>query len=321
MRDLSILIPARNEMFLRYTVYEILKNIEADTEIIVTLDGEWADPPLDDHDRVKLIYVNNPVGQREAANIACRISDAKYVMKVDAHCSFEKGFDRKMLEMYEKVGDDVTMIPIMRNLWAFDWNCRDCNWKEYQGPEPKECKRCKGTNLRRKMMWIGKRRPQSTSYCFNPRPQFRYFEDWKHREPYISDRKNKKYTETMSIQGSCFMITRSKYIELNICDSSLGSWGNQGIEVACKTWLSGGRVLVNHDTWYAHLFRTRHNFKFPWPVSGRDQDRTKRNVRNLLWSWKWEHKKKPVHWLVEKFWPVPEWSDEDLQKLKAIENK
>jgi len=53
------------------------------------------------------------------------------------------------------------------------------------------------------------------------------------------------------------MLTREKYWELNICDESLGSWGSQGIEVACKTWLSGGKCLVNHSTWYAHMFRTQ----------------------------------------------------------------
>jgi hypothetical protein len=40
-KDLSILIPARNEMFLKNTVEDALKNSEADTEIIVALDGAW----------------------------------------------------------------------------------------------------------------------------------------------------------------------------------------------------------------------------------------------------------------------------------------
>ena len=37
----------------------------------------------------------------------------------------------------------------------------------------------------------------------------------------------------------------------------VGNWGNQGIEVALKTWLSGGGVLVNHNTWYAHVLEHR----------------------------------------------------------------
>ena len=97
MRDLSVLIPARAEMFLKNTIDDILKNIEADTEIIVTLDGEWADPPIPQNDRVNIIYVPESIGQRAAQNIACRLSKAKFVMKADAHVAFDKGFDRKMI--------------------------------------------------------------------------------------------------------------------------------------------------------------------------------------------------------------------------------
>ena len=93
MKELSILIPSRNEMFLAKTIEDILANIEADTEIIAGLDGQWADPPVPQHERVNLIYVPEAIGQRAGANIACRLSKAKYVMKVDAHCSFDKGFD------------------------------------------------------------------------------------------------------------------------------------------------------------------------------------------------------------------------------------
>lgn len=320
--QLSILIPARNEMFLKTTIEDALKNIEADTEIIAVLDGSWIEPAIEQHERVNIIYINKAAGQRAATNFACRLSRAKYVMKLDAHCSFDKGFDRKMLEAFEKTGDNVTMLPIMRNLWAFDWKCYKCGWKIYQDKAPQKCEQCGDTkNLKKKMLWIGKHNPQSTSYCFDSAPKFTYFEAWKHKEPYITNKKEKGLTQTMSIQGSCFMLTRKKYWELNICDETMGSWGNQGIEVAGKTWLSGGEVLVNHNTWYAHLFRTKTKFGFPWPVSGRAQKKTKENVRNLLWGMKANKQIRPVSWLVEKFWPVKGWTDEDLKKLKASESK
>lgn len=321
--DLSVLIPARNEMFLKNTVEDILKNSEADTEVVVVLDGSWADPQLRQHERVNIIYVNKAIGQRAATNLACRLAKGKYVMKMDAHCSFDKGFDKKMVNMFAEVGDNVTMLPIMRNLWAFDWKCYDCGWKCYQanGKDGMRCGDCNSSNMRRKMVWKGKSNPQSTSYCFNSEPRFMYFEDYKHRPEYIEDKETKRVTETMSIQGSCFMLTREKYWELNICDESFGSWGNQGIEVACKTWLTGGRVLVNHNTWYAHLFRTNDNLKFPWPVSGRDQLKTKAKVRKAIWEGKINGQIHPVSWLVEKFWPVKGWTDEDLKKLKVSETR
>ncbi len=319
MPDLSILIPSRCEMFLKDTVEDILKNIEADTEIIVTLDGEWSDPPLVQNERVNIIYVPQSVGQRAATNLACKLSRSKYVMKIDAHCAFDKGFDRKMLEAFKETGDNVTMVPIMRNLWAFEWACYEnyCGWKQYQGPTPKKCPKCGSSRkIRRRMTWIGKNNPQSTSYCFDSEPKFSYFEDYKHRPEYIKDNAEKGLTKTMSLQGSCFMCTREKYWDLNLCDESFGSWGNQGIEVACKTWLSGGEVICNHRTWYAHLFRTNTEFSFPWPVSGREQQKTKKNVKDFLWSGKWEKQIHPVSWLVEKFWPVKGWTEDDLEKLK-----
>lgn len=332
-KDLSILIPARNEMFVKNTVEDILKNIEADTDVIVVLDGAWDDPKIEPHDRVNVIYVPVAVGQRAATNLAAKLSEAKYVMKVDAHCAFDKGFDRKMIEAFAKQPDDkVTMVPIMRNLWAFDWKCYRCGWKKYQGPTPTRCEKCNDSRyMKRKIMWIGKHNPQSTSYCFDSGgiaqrgidkcdPHFQYFEDWKHREPYMSDRDKTRFTETMSLQGSAFMLTRENYWKWEVSDESMGNWGNQGIEVACATWLSGGRCLVYHDTWYAHMFRTQGgDFSFPWQNSGRETKATKDNVRDKFWHKKHPHQIYPVSWLVEKFWPVNGWTQEDLEKLKSQE--
>jgi hypothetical protein len=129
----------------------------------------------------------------------------------------------------------------------------------------------------------------------------------------------KDINETMSLQGSCFMCTRDKYWELGICDEEFGSWGSQGIEVACKFWLSGGRVLVNKKTWYAHMFRTKPNFSFPYHLSGRQTQHAKHRAKDLFFNNKWDKQKKPLSWLVEKFAPIPEWTDEDLKKLKESE--
>jgi len=51
-----------------------------------------------------------------------KLSKAYWVMKCDAHCSFDQGFDRKMIEFMDKHGDDVTSVPIMRNLWPSTGN-------------------------------------------------------------------------------------------------------------------------------------------------------------------------------------------------------
>ena len=210
-KDLSILIPARDEMFLAHTIQDILENIEADTEVIAVLDGGWADPPVRQHERVNIIYVPKSIGQRAATNLACKLSKAKYVMKVDAHCSFDKGFDRKMLEGFKRVGDNVTMVPLMRNLWAFDWICKECNKgvRVYQD-RPSICPVC-GAQMKKRIIWVGKRRPQSYAYCFDSEPHFQYFRKYNRRSEYKKSLKKTGCTETMSLQGSCFMLTRKKY--------------------------------------------------------------------------------------------------------------
>ena len=305
--DLSIIIPARNEEFLLLTVQDILKHIEGKTELIIVLDGHWANPPIPQNERIKIIYHHQSIGQRAAANEAVKLSKAKYIMKVDAHCAFDQGFDVKMMK---EMRDDWTMVPLMKNLHVFDWVCSKCKFRKYQGPTPERCTKCGGKMIR-DMIWKPKPSPNSTSYCFDPEPHFQYFGEFKKRPEGQGD-----ITPTMSLQGSCFMMTRKKYWELNVCDEQFGSWGSQGIEVACKTWLSGGKVMVNKKTWYAHLFRTQGgDFGFPYPQSGRQVQQAKRMVKDLFFNNKWKQQIHPLSWLIRKFWAIKGWKQKDLDDL------
>lgn len=312
MKDdsLSVVIPSRCEMFLSRTVEDIVKNVRGNTDVIVVLDGEWADPPLVDQPKVTIIHHSVSVGQRAATNNAVKLSKAKYVLKCDAHCSFDEGFDVKMME---EMQDNWTMVPVMRNLHVFDWVCKKCGDRRYQDVTPTSCPKCDNkTEFVRDVVWIAKTNPQSTSYCFDSEPHFQYFREFKARKEAKGN-----ITETMSLQGSCFMLMRDKYWELSICDESFGSWGSQGIEVAVKTWLSGGRVVCNHNTWYAHMFRTKGgDFGFPYPQSGRQVAKAKKHARDVFFNNKWPLQKHPLSWLLEKFWPVPGWTDAQLADLK-----
>jgi hypothetical protein len=315
MTSLSILIPARNEQFLSRTIEDILANIEGDTDIIAVLDGQWAHPPIVDHPRVTLIYHPQPIGQRAATNEAARISTAKYLMKLDAHCSMDKGFDVKLMADMQ---DDWCIVPVMKNLHAFNWRCQACGNETYQGPYPTVCARCESSGqFEQVILWFPKPSPNSKAYCFDSEPHFQYFREFSKRPEGKGE-----LTETMSLQGSCFMMTRDKYFELDVCDESFGSWGSQGIEVACKFWLSGGQVMVSHKTFYAHLFRTQGaDFGFPYHLSGKQVDHAKRRARELFFEGKWDKAIRPLSWVLEKFWPVNGWTIEDLEAQKARESK
>jgi len=308
--DLSILIPARNEMFISNTVEDILKNKRGKTEIIVGLDGEWAEPGIDDHMDVRIVYVSESLGQRAMTNKLCRLSKAKYVIKCDAHCAFDEGFDVKMMEAM-KGHDNWTMVPIMRNLHAFDWVCKNGH-RRYQGPSG-PCTEC-GEPTTRDIVWFAKPSPASTSYCFDKTMHFQYFNEFKKRPEGQGD-----ITPTMSLQGSFFMLTRDKYWELDICDEKHGSWGQQGVEVACKTWLSGGQVMVNQKTWYAHMFRTQGgDFGFPYPQSQKQVEKAREYSRGLWLGNKWPLAKHNLQWLIDKFAPVPDWEASGQSATKEV---
>ena len=303
MTDLSILIPSRNEMFLARTIQDILEHAETDIEVIAVLDGARANPPVPQHEQVNVIFLQKPIGQRAATNMAARSSRGKYVMKVDAHCAFAQGFDRVMLE---DITPDVTMVPILHRLWAFDWECYRCGWKMYQCEPPVVCPDCGNENIRRKIVWISEMQSQRTSYYFDRNLRQQNFDEYTHRDEYKKALAETGLTETMSVAGSCWMMTKDKYFELDVCDEEWGFWGSQGIEVACKTWLSGGRVLVNHHTWYAHL--SRPGIGFPYRLDRKHPFHAKKMARDILLSDKWDKAIHPMSWLVDKFAPVNGWT-------------
>jgi hypothetical protein len=141
---------------------------------------------------------------------------------------------------------------------------------------------------------------------------FQYFGEFSKRPEGQGD-----LTPTMSLQGSFFMLTREKYWELNICDEEVGSWGQQGVEVAMKTWLSGGKVMVNQKTWYAHMFRTQGgDFGFPYPQSGRQVDHARRHSRDLWLNNKFEKQVYPLSWVIDKFMPVSRWDEDSLARVR-----
>ena len=304
MYDLSILIPARNEEFLKHTVEDILEKKKGKTQIIVGLDGYKDNVPQ--HKDVMVLEAPEAIGQRAMQNRLARLSDAKYVMKVDAHCMFDDAFDVKMLDGFAKEGDDVTFVPVMRNLWVFDWKCMKCGSRWYMGPKPTRCmtqegdnivphEECDGQEFTKRMVWkVNPRRPNNTAYVFDANLQFWYFNELKRVQ-------QGDYPETLSLQGSCFMATRQNYFDKELCDESWGSWGQQGTEVALKTWLSGGRVLCNRHTWYAHMFRTQPGFSFPYPQSGRGQEEARKISQELFFNNKWPKQTLPLSWLLEKF--------------------
>lgn len=302
MADLSVIIPGRNEIFMRQTVENVLANIRGNTEVIAVLDGYWPDPVLDDHQRLKVIHHTVPVGQRAATNDGARLSRAKYVMKLDAHCAVDEGFDVKLMQDCEP---DWTLVPVMYNLHAFDWQCVSCGHRVYQGPKPEACERCGGREGQEMVVvWKPRRSRVTYSWRFDSSMQFQYWHEHRARP----ETRRGQFIETMCHIGACWFMGSDRYWELDGLDEQHGSWGQVGVETSCKAWLSGGKLLTAKRTWFSHMFRTNNNgFTFPYQISGNAIERAKAYSRDLWLNDRWPKAVRPLSWLVDKFAPVPGW--------------
>lgn len=277
---LSVIITARNEIYLEQTIRNVLENAEGDIEIIILLDGYIPDPQIViNDDRVLFIHHPESIGQRQSINEGARLAKGKYIMKLDAHCAVDKGFDVKLVADCEY---DWTVIPRMYNLDVKTWL-------------PKWHKRTD-------YMYIG----------WNDKKQLRslYYKGDEYRKWH---NKTEEIDDTMGCMGPCFFMHKDRFWELGGCDEAHGSWGSQGIEVACKAWLSGGRLVVNKKTWFAHWFRGDEGF--PYPISQKDVDKARQHSEGLWLNNKWDKQVRNFQWLIDKFNPP---NLENMDNLQSI---
>src|SRR3989344_4589848 len=118
MESVSVIIPSRNEKFLDQTILDIQKKFKGDYEIIVTLDGEWADPIKG----VKYIYNEESKGMRTAINQAVAEASGKYIMKLDAHCMVDVGIDEKLKSVHQ---DNWVQTPRRKRFNVRKWELTD----------------------------------------------------------------------------------------------------------------------------------------------------------------------------------------------------
>jgi hypothetical protein len=310
-KALSVIIPGRNEQFMRHTVDDVLAHSSDDTEVIAVCDGYWPQPVLEDHPRLQVMHFTDSIGQRAATNAGAKLSSAKYIMKLDAHCSTDENFDEKLIA---KMQPDWTMVPAMHRLHVFDWACSECGEREYQGNKPDKCKECGSTEFSMHMVWQPRFRYEPTvSWRFDRELHFQYWRKHKHR-PEVQEQAKTGIIETMSCIGCAFLMERERFWELGGMDEGHGSWGQFGTELACKAWLSGGKLVTCLDTWIAHLFRTGNFAKggqssWPYPINQRDIDKARKYSREMWLNDKWPKAVRPLSWLVDHFNPVPDWHE------------
>ena len=296
---LSIIIPDRNgQPYLSKTIDDILAKAGGNIEIIVVMDGVWADPPLKYDKRVKIIHhgtVHNNLGMRESINRGIAISKGKYIMKCDEHVMFDKDFDLKL-----KIDCEENWVVIPRR-----YRLDPDNWKiQEDGRAP-------------------------VDYMFIAYPYERPYDetcgmhgDWDRQR--AIDRKDILIDDVMTGQGSCYFMHRSFWDRvIKRMDSDLyGTFTQEAQEITMKAWLSGGRVVVNKKTWYAHMHKGKRGKGYgfsnaQYAAHQADKEKGRLACIDYWLNNRWPGAVFDFEWLLKKFWPIPTWPENWKERIEV----
>jgi len=274
----SVVIPSRSERFLAPTVEDVLGKSAGPVEVIVVLDGYWPDPPLRDDKRLVILHRGAPQGMRPGINAAVAVAQGDYLMKLDAHCMVDEGFDEKL---QVECADDWIVVPRRHRLDAENWCLQDV------GKPPIDA--------------------HYLSYPFerdNDTSCGLHGTVWTQR---ARERSEVLLDDEMSSQGSCWFMSRTHWDRLG--EMEIDRYGNfiqEFQELGLKTWLGGGAVKTNKRTWYAHLHKGAKHGR-GYSLSG-SRHREGAAFATRYWMCdEWPERKHDLRWLVEKFAPVPGW--------------
>ena len=272
MTKVSVIIPARNEKYLAKTIEEVFSKAAGPVEAIVVLDGATTDPLPPAQPNLKFIIKNKSHGLREAINDAAQKATGKYLLKADAHCIFSPGYD---VTLQQACKDNWVTVP--RRYWmdsSQGWKVIPSTPADYHYLTFPWVPSGLSLNV---VVWNGRNK----------------------------DRQNEIIDETMGIHGSMWFM-HTKYFLQNLEGLNTKNFGYYGehLEVVLKTWLSGGQVMVNKNTWYAHLQDVTTTDRL-WPEKFRDIANSHRLVTKYWINNSWGKQIHNFDWLVDRFWPLP----------------
>lgn len=212
MEGVSVIIPSRCERFLDQTIFDIQKKFRGTYEIIVTLDGEWAQPLKG----VRYIYNEKAKGMRTAINQAVAIAQGKYIMKLDAHCMVDEGIDEKLKAAHQ---DNWVQAPRRKRFDPEKWELTDIESPDID------------------YMFVGA--------SFKGHKDNAKNRDQELKKKLIDD------TEVFQGSCYFILKDYFHKLEL-LDDKNFGKMGSEALEIALKCRHDRGRVIVNKNTWYAH---------------------------------------------------------------------
>lgn len=299
---LSVIIPSRNDEFLQKTINDLLEKAEGEIEVIVILDGYWPDPILEDDPRVIILHqglFHDSWGMRRAINDGVALSKGEYIMKIDEHCMVDEGFDKKLIEDYE---EGSVVIPRRYRLDAENWSIIE------DGRPPIDYM---------KMDYPYAKPHDKTQGLHGAEDRQRF-----------KDRENILIDEVMTMQGSCYFMSRKHWDNVikRMEDEDYGPFTQEAQEISNKTWMSGGRCLVNKKTWYAHLHKGARGKGYGFSTE-QYKKHCELNEKGRLYCidfWvndRWAERKINFRDIINRFWPVPGWPEDWETRLHEDKKK
>lgn len=283
------MIPARNEQFLNKTIKDLIEKAKGEIEVIAVLDGYWS--PVIQDPRVIYIHFTEPVGMRACINAGVAIAKGEYIMKTDAHCMFDEGYDEVLKADCE---DDWVVVPRRLRLEPETWTLREVakppmDYMFLTYPDPSDLGAFGGPSLQGK--------------------------EWRERN-LDESLKSKLIDDCMTFQGSCWFMKKSYYEWLELMDqATYGEFGKEAQEIGLKCWLSGGRVIRNKKTWYAHLHKGK-KYGRGYPLSKKEFGKATDEINRWLKQKIWHKQKYPLSYLIRKFPDCPQWTEERIREAE-----
>lgn len=269
MSRVSIIIPSRDERWLKNTVDDLLNKASGDIEIIAVVDGPTTHKLPEERNNVKLIRLSEPMGMRHGINLASSVATGKYLMKLDSHCTMTEGFD----ELLQKDCEDNWVVISRRGELNPDWTVTDHTIADY--------------------FYMSSPWTSSKGYF----RMCRWITRDKQRSEYMLD-------ETLTFSGSHWFMPKKHFENIGTMDEDrFGQWSGEPEEIACKTWLSGGKVMLNKNVTHNHLRKEKigRPYDVGWDLALKGlQEGTK------YWSNdEWPNRIHNFEWLIDRFWPLP----------------
>ena len=288
--ELTVCIPNRNSPYTTNTIKDVLAKAGCSVEVIVNVDEEWPTPLVND-ERVHYIHPPSPIGLRRGVRNCVAMAKGKYILKTDDHCMFGENFGRILIDSHQ---DNWVQIP---RRYALDAD----NWKREEREDDKY--------------------PIDYMYIDFPL-KGKDHDDGMHGVPWKARREERKdieIDETPSMQGSCYFMTKDYFNNVlhRLSEDGYGQFAQESQQIGFKTWLSGGKVMVNKKTWYAHLHKgNKHGrfYKFPggtveasnWSASHFLNDQDPGMIHKFEW------------FIDEKFPGMPSWPANWKEQIKEM---